>query len=148
MRRDDQHPSIEAAARTKPGHLLAPFGWAADSLAAMVKVEPKLLIHLFELEQARMHLIALAFAHLNEIPPALYLLLLNGPMREAAEQILGHCPSGIKRALDHLPSEVLAPENYRRLVELLADHETAKLLHHAQFIDDRIDAAVWMFPGT
>jgi hypothetical protein len=58
-------------------------------------------------------------------------------MREAAEQILGHCPSGIKRVLDHLPAEVLAPENYRKLVELLAQHKTAKFLHHAEFIDDR-----------
>jgi hypothetical protein len=58
-------------------------------------------------------------------------------LRVQLPQILGRYPTGIKRALDHLPSEVLAPENYRRLVELLADHDTAKLLHHAQFIDDR-----------
>jgi hypothetical protein len=104
MRRDDQHPSVEAITPFKPGHLLAPFGWASDALATIVKAEPKLLIHLFELDRARLHLIGLAFAHLNEIPPALYLLLLNGPMREAAEQILGHCPSGIKRVLDYLPA--------------------------------------------
>ncbi len=47
------------------GHLLAPFGWAADTVASMIEVEPTLLIPLFELDRARMHLIALALAHLN-----------------------------------------------------------------------------------
>jgi hypothetical protein len=137
MRRDDQHPSVEAITPFKPGHLLAPFGWASDALATIVKAEPKLLIHLFELDRARLHLIALAFAHLNDAPPDICASIVSGSTRAITQQILGYYPSGIKRALDHLPSEVLAPENYRKLVELLADQETAKLLHHAQFIDDR-----------
>ena len=133
----NQNSCAEATPQIKLGHLLAPFGWAADALATMVKAEPKLLIHLFELDSARMHLIALAFAHITDVPPEILLLLLNGPVRETTEQILGHYPSGIKRVLDHLPGEVLAPENYRHLIELLADPTTAKLLHHAQLIDDR-----------
>jgi hypothetical protein len=57
-------------------------------------------------------------------------------VRPVTEQILGRCPTGIKRALGHLPSSVLAPDNYRRLVELLTDPKAAKLLHHARFIND------------
>jgi hypothetical protein len=132
-----QNPSVKATLRITPGHLLAPFGWAADALATIVETEPALLIHLFRLDSARLHLIALTLAHLNEVPRDICALLANVSTRETTEKILGHYPSGIKRVLDHLPTEVLAPENYRRLIELLADHKTAKVLHHAQFIDDR-----------
>lgn len=128
--------AVEAATRYTPGHLLAPFGWAADALGAMVEAEPTLLFHLFELDLARMHLIALALAHLNEVPPDIGVFLVNGSVRTITERILGRCPTGIKRALGALPSSVLAPENYRRLVELLADPNTAKLLHHAESIGE------------
>jgi hypothetical protein len=128
--------ALEAASRYTPGYLLAPFGWAADALGAMVEAEPTLLFHLFELDRARMHLIALALAHLNEFSPDLGIFLVSGSVRAIAEKTLGRCPTGIKRALGHLPPSVLAPESYRRLVELLADPGTAKLLHHAPSIDD------------
>ena len=42
-------PSTAALARTKPlapGHLLTPFGWAAQPLAAMI-TDPALLRHIF-----------------------------------------------------------------------------------------------------
>src|ERR1035437_1748299 len=120
-----QNSSVEATTRITPGHLLVPFGWAADALAGLVNAEPTLLIPLFQLDSARMHLIALTFAHLNEVPPDICLLLVSGSVRAITEQVLGQYPRGIKRALNHLPSEVLAPESYRQLVELLAKHETA-----------------------
>jgi hypothetical protein len=50
-----------------PGFLLSPFGWAAEPLAVMVNAERTLLADLFEMSQPRMHLIALALAHLQ--PP-------------------------------------------------------------------------------
>ena len=131
----DKISSVEAPTRCTPGHLLAPFGWAADALAAMVEVKPTLLTHLFGLNRARMHLIALAFAHLNEVSPDLSEFLVCGSVRAITEQVLGHYPIGIKRALDHLPPSVLPPKQYRYLVELLADIKTAKLLHHARCID-------------
>jgi hypothetical protein len=128
--------AVEATTRYTPGHLLAPFGWAADALGAMVEAEPTLLFHLFELDRTRMHLIALALAHLNEFSPDLGIFLVSGSVRAITEKILGRYPTGLKRAVGHLPWSVLAPENYRRLVELLADPEAAKLLHHAQSIDN------------
>jgi hypothetical protein len=102
----------------------------------MVEAEPTLLFHLFELDRARMHLIALALAHLNEVPPDIGIFLVSGYVRAIIEKILGRNPTGLKRTLGHLPSSVLAPENYRCLVELLAAPEAAKLLHHARSIDE------------
>jgi hypothetical protein len=51
--------------------------------------------------------------------------------------VLGRFPAGIKRALKHLPTEVLRQQNYQLLIQLLNDADSAKVLHHAQQIDDR-----------
>jgi hypothetical protein len=50
--------------------------------------------------------------------------------------VLGHCPVGIRRALARLPVKALQQQNYQRLVLLLADRDSAKVLHHAANIDD------------
>jgi len=64
-------PSTVTLARTKPlapGYLLTPFGWAAQPLAAMIQTDPALVTQLFELDRPRMHVIALALAHLDDNP--------------------------------------------------------------------------------
>jgi hypothetical protein len=61
--------SLKQATTRSPGFLLSPFGWAAEPLAAMVNAEPALLADLFEMSRARMHLIALALAHLESPQP-------------------------------------------------------------------------------
>src|ERR1035437_4022203 len=131
-----------------PGHLLAPFGWAADFLAAMIEAEPTLLFHLFELDRARMHLIALAYAHLDQVLPDLGTFLVKGSVRAITEKILGHYPTGIKRVLCHLPLSVLTPLNYSRLIELLAYRKTSKLLPPAPSIDDFIIEALHGLPAA
>jgi hypothetical protein len=120
-----------------PGFLLTPFGWAAEPLAALVNAEPSLLTDLFGICRPRMHLIALGLAHLNPpLPPDVGPVLLRGLAWQVLDRVLGQRPAGLKRALGRLPVEVLQPENYRRLVYLLADPEAAKVLHHADQIDD------------
>jgi hypothetical protein len=130
--------STETAGRQpSPGFLLAPFGWAAEPLAAMLHAEPSLLPDLFGISRPRMHLIALALAHLDQpVPPGVGCLLARGPARQVLGRVLGGCPAGIKRALDHLPGAVLQRQNYRRLVHLLADPGGATVLHHAATIND------------
>jgi hypothetical protein len=130
--------STEAAGRQpSPGFLLTPFGWAAEQLAAMVHAEPSLLPDLFAISRPRMHLIALALAHLDrQVPSGIGWLLARGPARQVLGRVLGACPAGIKRALDHLPGAVLQRQNYRRLLHLLADPGAAAVLHHADKIDD------------
>ena len=59
--------SHKQSTRRLPGFLLSPFGWAAEPLASIVNAEPTLLPDLFEMSQPRMHLLALALAHLQ--PP-------------------------------------------------------------------------------
>jgi hypothetical protein len=138
---------VKSITRRTPGHLLASFGWAADAIAAMDEAKPTLLTYVFELDRARMHLIALAFAHLNEVSPDIGSFLFSGSVRAITEQILGRYPTGIRRALGHLPPSVLTPENYRHLVELLADRKTAKLLHHAPSIDGSTIEALHGLPA-
>jgi hypothetical protein len=125
-----------AGPQPSPGFLLAPFGWAAEPVAAMMRADRSLFADLFAIDRSRMHLIALAVAHLNlPVPPEIGALLLRASARQVLNQVLGQSPAGIRRALNHLPVPVLSRENCRRLVELLVDPEAAKVLHHADQID-------------
>ena len=63
--------NVQTAVDTKnhlPGYLVTPFGWAAQPLAELIQAGPELLTHVFELDRVRMHVIALALAHLDEGP--------------------------------------------------------------------------------
>ena len=102
-----------------PGFLLAPLGWVQGRLANLIEGEPRLIDLLFALDHARMHLMALALAHLdNYIPPDLALSLLQGSSKAILNLSLGHHhPVGLARALHHLPQTVLPAEAYRNLVD-------------------------------
>jgi hypothetical protein len=99
--------AVESAASHKksttrlPGFLISPFGWAAEPLAAMVNAEPTLLADLFEISRSRMHLIALALAHLEPPqPPEIGRLLTHGSARHKAggpSSCLRHCCRGSSR---------------------------------------------------
>ena len=119
-----------------PGFLLGPFGWAAEPVAAMMRANRGLFADLFAIDRSRMHLIALAVAHLNlPVPPEIGALLVRASARQVLNQVLGQPPVGIRRVLGHLPDAALSRENYRRLVDLLADPQAAKVLHYADQID-------------
>jgi hypothetical protein len=114
-----------------PGYLLTPFGWAAQPLATILQSEPGLLRHAFELDKPRMHLIALSLAHLEESwAPEFAPVMFCAPIREVLRRVVGRAPTGIKGVLRRLPFTVLSRQGYLRLIELLDDHGTAKLLHH------------------
>jgi hypothetical protein len=127
-------PSTVALAQIKPlapGYLVTPFGWAAQPLAAIIQSEPGLLTHLFELDRTRMHVIALALAHLDgSSAPQLAPVLFRASIREVLHRVLGRSPAGIKRVLRRLPFAVLSRQGYVRLTELLDDPRSAKLLLH------------------
>jgi hypothetical protein len=130
-----------------PGYLLAPFGWAATPLALIVSAYPALLADLFGMSRQRMHLIALALAHVE--PPAsleIASLLIRGSSPQVLQHVLGRCPTGAKRALKHLPTEVLRQQNYRLLIQLLDDPDSADVLHHASKIDDLAIAVLAELP--
>ena len=48
-----------AEPQPSPGFLLAPFGWAAEPVAAMMRANRSLFADLFAIDRSRMHLIAL-----------------------------------------------------------------------------------------
>ncbi len=128
---------LKALIPSRPGFLLTPFGWAAEPLAAMARAEPAFLAHLLELGRPRMHVIALALAHVeDEMTPLFALFLARASAREIVDRVLGRRPAGLTRALQRLPDGVLERDSYRGLVDLLDEPESAKLLHHADQIDD------------
>jgi hypothetical protein len=121
-----------------PGILFEPLGWMRDWLAAVIDTEPDLLREICFLSRQRMHLMALAVTHLGgseglELPR----FLLRGSIREILDRSLGRRPNGLKRALSRLQSDVLSPEGYRRLIQLLDDPISFKFLAHSREIDER-----------
>ena len=113
----------------RPGFLVEPLGWVQERLTKPIEVEPSLVELLFDLDHARMHLMALALAHLaSDVTPDLALLLLSGPRNAILNLSLGHRPVGINRVLNHLPPKVLAAESYRKLTDLLCSPATGKFL--------------------
>ena len=114
-----------------PGYLMAPFGWAAKPLAAMLEADPSLHSALFTLSRPRMHLIALALAHWpGEIDTPFARLVIGGALPAVLDAVLGRRPDGLKRALGHLPFGVLPRASYQHLVELLEEPATSKLIYH------------------
>jgi hypothetical protein len=82
-----------AEPQPSPGFLLAPFGWAAGPVAAMMRADRSLFADLFAIDGSRMHLIALAVAHLNlPVPPEIGPLLVRASARQVLNQVLGQPP--------------------------------------------------------
>jgi hypothetical protein len=128
--------SNEAVPQRCPGYLMAPFGWAAKQLAAMLEANPSLYPALFTLDRPRMHLIALALAHWpGEIDPPFAHLFMLGSAPMVLDAVFGRCPAGLKRALGHLTVGVLPRASYRQLIELLAEPATAKLIYHRDSLE-------------
>ncbi len=129
-------PSTVVLALTKPlapGYLLTPFGWAAQPLAAMIQTDPALVTQLFELDRPRMHVIALALAHVDDNPaPNLAPVLFHASFREVLQRVTGQAHVEFKGVLRRLPSAVLSRQGYLRLIELLDDPLCAKVLHHLE----------------
>jgi hypothetical protein len=143
MNHVDELAHDEIARPHRPtGILLQPFRWAAEPLAAMTAADHSLVPDLLGISRPRMHLIGLGLAHLNPpVPPDIGPLLVRGSRRQILDRVLGQTPAGMRRVLRHLPDQVLRRGNYRRLVRLLAHSEAAKVLHHADEIDD---TAIWV----
>jgi hypothetical protein len=132
----------------RPGFLLEPLGWVQDRLAKAFEAEPTLVELLFDLDQSRMHLIALALAHMNgDVTPDLALILLQESRKTILNLSVGHRPVGIGRALRRLPPKVLAAEIYRKLVDLLDDPVPAKFLHHIGSITDLLITGIHRLPA-
>src|ERR1035441_1073934 len=132
----------------RPGFLLEPLGWVQDWLAKAFEAEPTLVELLFDLDQSRMHLTALALAHMTgEVTPDLALILLQGSRKTILNLSVGHRPVGIDRVLSHLPPKVLAAEIYRKLVDLLDDPVPAKFLHHTGSITDLLITGIHRLPA-
>lgn len=133
----------------KPGFLIGPLGWVYDRLSQAIAAEPTLVEQLFNLDAGRMHLMALALAHMSgDVIPSVALGLLEKSRGSVLNISVGHRPTGIDRALQHLPPKVLPAECYRNLVALLNDPATAKFLHHTGLITEPIITGLHNLPPT
>ena len=94
----------------RPGFLLEPLGWVQDRLSQAIEVEPRLVELLFDLDHARMHLTALALAHMSgDVTPDLALMLLQeykkgDPESQCRSSPCRHWPRVNKARLTHARS--------------------------------------------
>jgi hypothetical protein len=131
----------------RPGFLLEPLGWVQDRLTKAIEAEPNLIDLVFGLDQPRMHLVALALAHMTgDVTSDVAAILLEGSRKPILNLSVGHYPVGIGRALRRLPPKVLSSELYRNLVDLLDDPVTGKFLHHTGSITDLIITGLHSLP--
>src|ERR1039458_3811837 len=99
----------------RPGFLLEPLSWVQDRLRQAIEVEPRLVELLFDLDHARMHLIALALAHMNgDVTPDVALILLQESRKAILKLSVGHRPVGIGRALSRCAQPFAHPQKFRR----------------------------------
>lgn len=97
---------------------------------------------------ARRHLICLMLAaEPHGGPPIDVARLMDLPLRKAIALTLENAaPEGLRRALEHLGEIAWAPEDYRVLVQMLADPAPAKTLRHAQVITPDLVRALAALP--
>jgi hypothetical protein len=118
-------------------------------LSKAIETEPRLVELLFGLDQSRMHLVALALAHLNdEVTPDLAVMLLQERKNATLKLSVGHIPIGIDRVLRRLPRKVLGVAIYRKLVDLLNYPSTARFLHHSVSINERLIVGLYKLPDA
>ncbi len=96
---------------------------------------------------ARRHLICLMLAaEPHGGPPIDVVGLMDLPVRKAIAVALENAPAGLRRALEHLGEIAWSPEDYRALVQLLADPAPAKTLRHAEAIAPDLVRALAALP--
>ena len=141
-------PDTAPAARQPPaGYLLTPFAWVRRDLAPLLAREPGLAAHLFTLDRARMHLVAFALAHVKGVvTPTLAGAILSASRRAVLSAVLGAPPPGLRGVFDRMPHRVMPRESYVRLSGLFADAGAAKLLSHADTIDERLINLLFALP--
>ncbi len=141
--------SASAARHPEAGYLLTPFAWVRRDIAPLLAREPRLAAHLFTLDRPRMHLVAFALAHVKGVvTPSLAGSVLSASRRAVLSAVLGTPPPGLRGVFDRLPPRVMPRESYVRLARLFADAGAAKLLAHAEAVDERfIDLLFALPPG-
>jgi hypothetical protein len=133
--------------RRRRGFLLLPFSWAAKWLETAAGKDASLLEDVFQFSPKRMHLLALALAHLEEHDSLERApLLLRGTAVDILDRSFGRPIPGLKRLIKRMPPRVLARESYRDLIKLLQDPSAAEVLRHASEIDDESLAAILAMP--
>src|SRR5665213_3980322 len=133
----------------RPGFLVEPLGWVKDRLTNAFEADPTLVALLFGLDQFRMHLMALALAHMTgEVTPDLALMLLQESRKTILNLSVGHRLVGIDRVLSHLPPKVLTADSYRNLTDLLLVPAIAKFLHHRTSITEQIITGLHTLPAA
>jgi hypothetical protein len=132
-----------APARTGPSSLLKLV--AGEFAPALADVWPEPHTPFLASSPARRHLACLALA-LGRNLARIADVVLEGRIRRSIEAAVDRAPAGLERALARLGDTAWPADSYRRLLDLLADPASAKLLRHAEAIDPALIARLGLLP--
>ena len=133
-------PTISKEAAASSGAVTVSYwslsGWVADRLGPYHR-DPGSLKRLITIEKPKMHLVALALAHMRErIDCEAGIFLLERSQKEILETLLGRQPSWPgSRPLPFTRSSLGAPK-VSPACQLLNDRVVVKFLHHVASIDE------------
>jgi len=135
------HGAAPVPARTEPTALLKLV--AGEFAPAVARLWPEPHTPFLTAATPRRHLVCLGFALGRDVGG----LALTGRLREAIRALLGSSPPGLERALGRLGETAWPAAAYRALLELLPDPKAAKLLRHAEAIDQGAVGRLAMLPA-
>ncbi len=124
--------------------LLRPLGWVFDFVKEAIEQDPAILIDLVQLDKPGLHRLALGLAQTpREATRDVMAAILSGGTQAEPIFRTTYNEVAIARLLIKLPDEVMALENYGRLIELVEDKVVYKYLRHAPAINEPTIAGLY-----
>src|SRR5581483_1741537 len=88
-----------------------------------------------EAASERRHLVCIGLSRTDgQLDAELAAAAIGAPFRRALKKLVPDAPDGLARALQRLGEVAWPSEDYRHLLNLLAEAETSKVLRHAEAI--------------
>lgn len=131
--------------RAQPSSLLKLV--AGEFAPALAQIWPDPHVEFLSSGVARRHLACLALALGRDLPPIAD-VVLEGRIRQAIQAVVDGAAPGLERALTRLGDTAWPGESYRRLLDLLADPQAAKVLRHAEAIDPAVVGRLGLLPAA
>lgn len=123
-------------------------GWAEPEFLVHAEQKPTLALRLWTAPRQKLHLVAFLLSNSQgQISTQVLENAVTLPARTVLADLGFGGLKGLRRALGRIPGAVLEPPQYRRIVSLLSDSSTARLLHHSPEITASLLTNLENLPG-
>ena len=124
-------------------------GWTGPELLGLAKEHPGLALQLLTVPKQRLHFVAFVLAM---TAPPVSADLARQAVSLPAKEVLGHLGlselRGVRRVLGHIYGPVLDRHRYQEIATLLAEPNTAQVLHHVSEVTPELLTNLSTLPLT